>query len=269
MLRIQFSCLRSGPFSQHACGQMGRNTKFHHSLTNTNENKRRLGIFAKFWAPGEVKTRLAKSIGSKQASELYRAFLIHSVEQLRKFDAERVICFSPETARDAFSNISNNEWQLFLQPEGDLGQRLASFFRESFDDASDSGPSGPDRVVVLGTDSPTLPLARIQAAFDRLEGTDVVIGPSTDGGYYLIGLSADRPSLFEGIPWSTSHVLNATIDRCLANKWTYALLPPWRDVDELEDLIWLRASLSQGRTTEQQRYLLELIDQCLADENDG
>jgi glycosyltransferase A (GT-A) superfamily protein (DUF2064 family) len=115
----------------------------------------------------------------------------------------------------------------FPQREGDLGQRMAAFFAEQF-------VAGADRVVLIGTDSPTLGRSLIERAFHELNSVDVVLGPATDGGYYLIGCAGRVPPLFGGIAWGSSRVLQETI-ACLPASYRLALLPPWYDVDTLDD----------------------------------
>src|SRR5262249_55897042 len=102
-------------------------------------------------------------------------------------------------------------------------------------------------VVLLGSDSPTLPGTFVAEAFRLLETADVVLGPATDGGYYLLGCARRRPPVFDGIDWGSPHVLEQTI-ACLADPaWRVALLPPWYDVDTLDDWRMLRGHLAALR----------------------
>ena len=103
---------------------------------------------------------------------------------------------------------------------------------------------GAEAVVLVGTDSPTLPLAFIEQAFHELERADVVLGPATDGGYYLVGCALRLPPIFDGIAWSSSHVLAETVSRLTDPSWRLALLPPWYDVDTLDDWHLLRGHLA-------------------------
>jgi glycosyltransferase A (GT-A) superfamily protein (DUF2064 family) len=95
--------------------------------------------------------------------------------------------------------------------------------------------------VLIGSDSPDLPLTFLKRAFQRLKHRDVVIGPAMDGGYYLIGLRAPTPALFEGIEWGSARVLSQTMAIIAREKLTVALLPPWYDVDDAQSLELLRA----------------------------
>jgi rSAM/selenodomain-associated transferase 1 len=150
------------------------------------------------------------------------------LDRLAVVNAHRVLAFTPPAAEPAFADLARGRYALVAQAEGDLGRRLAAFFSEQF-------RAGAGRVVVLGTDSPTLPLAIVEQAFAELQQADVVLGPATDGGYYLIGGAGRLPPLFEGIDWGTSSVLRDTVRRLPASASRLALLQPWYDVDTLDD----------------------------------
>jgi rSAM/selenodomain-associated transferase 1 len=126
------------------------------------------------------------------------------------------------------------------QAEGDLGARLSAFFDGEFEE-------GATRVVAIGSDSPTLDPTLVISAFLCLESRDVVLGPSTDGGYYLVGCRPPMPPIFEGIPWSTPHVLAQTIDRLKDTRLSLSVLPPWYDVDTPDDLQVLAGHLRAMR----------------------
>jgi hypothetical protein len=114
---------------------------------------------------------------------------------------------------------------------------MATFFRDHLRQAD-------DRVVIIGSDSPTLPREHVTAAFERLRQADVVLGPATDGGYYLVGMRGRCWPIFEGIEWSTPTVLADTIDRVRQAGAKLALLPPWYDVDTAADLHLLRGHVA-------------------------
>jgi hypothetical protein len=95
--------------------------------------------------------------------------------------------------------------------------------------------AGAETVVLLGSDSPTLPLELVRQAFKELDRADVVLGPATDGGYYLLGCARRLPPIFNGIPWGSCRVLAETVARLSDPTWRLAVLPPWYDVDTLED----------------------------------
>jgi rSAM/selenodomain-associated transferase 1 len=163
-----------------------------------------------------------------------------TVERLARIDAVRVLAFTPPSAHQYFAELSKGRFRLTPQMDGDLGQRMASFFAEQFQ-------AGAVASVLVGSDSPTLPLGYILQAFQELETADVVIGPSSDGGYYLIGCARRVPPLFEGIAWSTSLVLADTMAALRDPKWRLALLPPWYDVDTLDDWRMLQGHVAALR----------------------
>jgi rSAM/selenodomain-associated transferase 1 len=203
--------------------------------TAVNESRvpgRTLGLFAKYPEPGQVKTRLAVDTSPAWAATVAAAFLADLVERLSGVRARRVLAFTPPAAEPYFGRLVQGRFLLTPQHGEDLGRRLAAFFAEQF--RQGAGP-----VVLVGTDSPTLPNAFVEQAFAEMERADVVLGPATDGGYYLIGCGRSLPALFEEIPWSMSTVLTEAIAR-LPEATRLALLPPWYDVDTLENWRMLR-----------------------------
>jgi rSAM/selenodomain-associated transferase 1 len=136
--------------------------------------------------------------------------------------------------------LAGDRYELTAQPEGDLGCRMAAFFDSVFQQAA-------GQAVLVGTDSPTLPLSYISSAFEQLEEVDLVLGPATDGGYYLIGLSGSIPSIFQNMNWSLPSVMADTMNRLQGSSCRLGLLPPWYDVDTLADWQMLRGHLSALR----------------------
>ncbi len=197
----------------------------------------RLIIFAKSPIPGKVKTRLTPDITPAEAAELYKAFIIDIVGTAYNLQCEQVaIAYTPSNAETAFHSICGQSVSYFPQQGHDLGERMKNAFKHSF-------ARGSKRTIIIGTDSPTLPLSYIQKAFDALKEVPVTIGPTFDGGYYLIGLSEQNCTIFEGVDWSTSRVFSQTLTRIEeANKPLY-VLPPWYDVDTLDNLEFLRSHI--------------------------
>ena len=198
-----------------------------------------LGVFAKWPGPGAVKTRLASARDADWAARVARAFLLDTLGRLAGVDAHRVLAFTPRESADQFATVCRH-FALLPQGEGDLGQRLAAFVARQFDE-------GARAVVVVGTDSPTLPVAHVERAFAELEQADVVLGPACDGGYYLVGCGPHRPPLFEGIAWGTQRVLADTVAALADPRWRLAVLPPWYDVDTPADWALLRGHLAALR----------------------
>ena len=196
-----------------------------------------LGIFAKEPRPGGVKSRLAATIGPERAAQVYDAFLRDLLERLRDFKARRAVAYSPPSAGDFFRTLVGDAFELEPQSAGDLGQRMLVFFEREF-------AAGAGRVVLIGSDSPDLPLDRIDHAFRLLENHELVLGPCDDGGYYLIGMSRLIPEMFAGIDWSTPAVFEQTMRQAGTLSVRTALLDRWYDVDDPKDLRRLAANLS-------------------------
>ncbi len=212
----------------------------HTSSTSSASRRRILGVFAKEPRLGQVKTRLAAETSADWAARVASAFLLDGVERLAQVDAHRVLAFAPEDARGYFSRLVGDRYTLLPQVEGDLGQRMAAFLGQHFQ-------AGDESVVLVGTDSPTLPSALIAQAFAELEEADVVLGPATDGGYYLIGCARQVPPIFEGISWGSRNVLVQSIARLTDSACHLALLPPWYDVDTLDDWKMLQGHVGAMR----------------------
>jgi len=211
-------------------------------------------IMAKVPYPGEVKTRLCPPLSPHQAATLYRAFLLDKIAQVRTLTAARpAIAYTPASGEDFFAGVAP-DFTLIAQQGADLGERLAN---------------GVDYFLTLGchgalaidSDTPTLPTAFLQQAIDLIAtpDVDVVLGPSDDGGYYLIGMRTLYRELFENMAWSTSAVMPETVRRAQARGLKMAYLPTWFDVDTPEDLQHLRTTLAQtaGVAPQQTRQLLQ------------
>ena len=200
---------------------------------------RQLGMFAKFWAPGKVKTRLAAAIGAEQAAELHAVFVRTLLARFAKTAERRVLAFSPPERRAEFEALAAGSWLLEPQTSGDLGQRMRCYFDSAF-------AAGAQRVVLIGSDAPTLPASYIEAAFERLADCPVVLGPADDGGYYLIGASHQSPPIFDTIAWSQPTVYAETVSVLKSAELDYYALAGWYDVDVLDDLKRLNAELSDS-----------------------
>lgn len=201
---------------------------------------RQFGMFAKYWQPGSVKTRLAATIGDLAASRLYREFVQCLVERFQQIGDCRILAFAPPDARAEFHALVPASWELQPQCAGDLGTRMQHYFGQALE-------AGRRQVLLIGSDSPTLPKVVVRQAFEALDQHQAVLGPTADGGYYLVGISGTVPPIFEGIDWSTDSVWQQTVDRLRAAGVTYAELPEWYDVDQAADLQTLRAELATPR----------------------
>ncbi len=190
--------------------------------------RRALVLLAKEPTPGRVKTRLAAETSADWAAAVARACLLDLIDRLSCIDVHRVLAYSPSEARPYFDTVAGNRFSLIAQTKGDLGQRMQSVIDQQI-------AEGAEQTVLLGADSPTVPLPFIEEAFRRLEEVDLVLGPAMDGGYYLIGCHRNVPPVFQGVPWSTSRVLAETVARLGSTSDRLALLPPWYDVDTQSD----------------------------------
>jgi len=193
---------------------------------------RTLLIFAKAPRIGQVKTRLAEGVGAPRAVEIYRRLGREVVDRLRSGSWHTVVCYDPPGALRAMEDWLGVEALTFQPQEGeDLGARLSRAFQHA------SRQAGP--MCVVGTDIPDLDGELVETAFRRLEAEDgpqVVLGPATDGGYYLLALRSPEPRLFQGIRWSTSGVREETLDRARELGLVVEELTELADVDRVEDL---------------------------------
>ena len=219
-----------------------------------------LGIFAKYWEPGKVKTRLGRSIGDEKAAEASHAFVKASIARFSDLVPRQVVAYSPNDDKTCkeFSDPKYSGWQTTPQLDGDLGRRMQTFFQDELE-------AGAQSIVLLGTDSPNLPLTRLQQALEALETESVVLGPTEDGGYYLVGISGSVPPIFNDIPWGTPAVWEATVGRLESRGTRYTALEPWYDVDEIDDLHRLLVDLKESREndpclSELRRHLLKILD---------
>lgn len=215
-----------------------------------------LGLFAKFWQPGRVKTRLAVSIGDQKACDLYFAFLNHLIRKLQAVGTDRRLVYSPPERETGFQKITPESWGLYPQSGGCLGTRMQSFFFDQFELAK-RHEDLVSKVVIIGADCPQIKPATVEQAFADLDESPVVIGPSVDGGYYLLGMREMCFDIFREIQWSTPTVLAATIAQLQRQRINFAMLEPLEDVDELNSLL----ALEKKMTREIQEQVLLVDDQ--------
>jgi rSAM/selenodomain-associated transferase 1 len=187
---------------------------------------------------GAVKTRLVPALGAGGAAALYRAFVEDVCARLAPRVPLALAC-APEAGADGFvaTLARRRGWPTFAQGDGDLGTRMRRVAKAALASASS--------VVLVGSDVPTLPVGHVTAALralaprrggERRRRPRVVLGPSFDGGYYLLGLRAPLPDIFRRMPWSSERVLARTLARLSRARIVPALLPGWYDVDTPADL---------------------------------
>ena len=194
-------------------------------------------VMAKAPVPGFAKTRLVPPLTPLQAAELAEAMLCDMLA--RPWGGfERHLCVSGESPH--FEAAATNGWRLSKQVDGDLGARLEAASSAAF-------AAGATAVAFLGTDAPDLPdafMADLQTALS--EGAEVVLGPATDGGYYTLATATHSPLLFRDMPWSQPGLFEATVEAASAAGLMLHLLPPWSDVDEVNDLARFELRSSQS-----------------------
>jgi len=224
-----------------------------------------LVLFAKDPVPGKVKTRLEPFLDTATVLDLYRAFLADSLQKICSVEGvDRFVEVAPAPRSGYFSSWEGDPRLSRIGPqEGrDLGERMRYAFKRYF-------AAGYEKVVLIGSDSPSLPRDYIEQAFRAEAG--LTLGPSTDGGYYLIGMAGRLAEVFDGVPWGTGDVLAETLDRVNARNIGLHLLPVWYDVDRPEELRFLKThldALARAGTVEApatQKYLKQ-IEQLLRDE---
>jgi rSAM/selenodomain-associated transferase 1 len=197
-------------------------------------------VMAKAPRAGAAKTRLCPPLCPAQAARLAEAFLVDTVAIVQRAGCEvRVMCRNGAERR-ALESVLGASTPVCVQEGKGLGDALESAFRQGL---ADDGTA----VAVLGADSPTLPPPLVREAFVALgRGADVALGPSEDGGYYLLAARALHQSLFHDMPWSTCAVGALTLARCREAGLSAHVLPTWYDVDDRASLARLQAELSGG-----------------------
>ena len=213
-------------------------------------------VVAKAPRPGVTKTRLCPPLAPEQAAQLARALLLDTLANVTLAGLRpRIVCREPAEQR-ALRHLAGPRVEVSVQAGAGLGDALAGAFREGLAD-------GFGAVAVLGADSPTLPPALLEDAFVALRAdSDVVLGPATDGGYYLLAARAVHPWLFREMPWSTADVASETLRRCRSLGLRTHVLPGWYDVDDAASLAGLRIDLDRlpTSTAPHTRAVLEALD---------
>ncbi len=195
-----------------------------------------LAVFAKQPVAGRVKTRLQTLLNAAGAAEMYRAFLVDSVHQYISLDSEIYLYLDGHSADQSIVRDL---------PDVDVRYQLGADLAERMRNASlDMFAAGHERCAIIGTDHPSLPLPFIEQAFNSLmDPMSITIGPSEDGGYYLVGMNDFFPDLFDGMTFSHERVFGDTLERAAATSASITVLPVWYDVDTPDQLPRLYADL--------------------------
>lgn len=203
-------------------------------------SKRKILFFTRYPKAGSTKTRLINALGANGAAALQKRLTENIYSQLRLLknghNLDHTIHFSGGSGEMMRAWLGQP--RCVHQIQGDLGQRMQSAFAHAFH-------GGTETALIIGSDIPDISAKLLKQAFHSLEGHDVVIGPSRDGGYYLIGFHAEQaeklfPLLFSGIPWSTGEVYTTTMNRLQSSEFTIFSLPTLRDIDTEDDLPFAR-----------------------------
>lgn len=229
-----------------------------------NNSERALVILAREPEEGKVKSRLSADLSARDTLDLYQAFVLDTLHLA--FSAEvghlYVACLAngPKVHLNellaSFAAELKGKKKEFLKEKlvlidqrgRQLGERLEKTFKQVFNE-------GYKEIVIIGIDSPSLPRKLLDRAFKVLHKKDVVLGPTLDGGYYLMGLKKLHPQLFEAIPWGTGEVYRATVERIKKAGLEWEELDLWYDVDTTDDLEFLVRDINQSRLAGDEKSL--------------
>ncbi len=195
------------------------------AILDQNRDDRALILFVRPPVLGEVKSRIAASIGAKKALEIYIQLLNHTKYIAAQLPSHNYVFYAGNIVeRDLWSDVAKDK----IEQEGEnLGDRMYHAFERVL--------KYHGRAVIIGSDCAQLRPQHILSAFEALNTCDVVVGPSRDGGYYLLGMNQVDRALFEGIPWSTDRVAQLTIDAARQHGLSVNTIEELADIDIIED----------------------------------
>lgn len=198
--------------------------------------KKALIVFVKAPVPGKVKTRLQSALAPKKIVEIYKSFIIGILSKcVRLKGIDRFLGCAPTKDDDFLKGlVVKYKMKSFNQRGKTLGEKIVNAFRDYL-------KKGYKEIVLIGSDSPTIPKEYIKKAFFELKKNDFVLGPCCDGGLYLIGAKKIIPEIFHNIPWDTPEVLNKMLEKLNSLDIQFSMLPFWYDVDTMEDLRFLES----------------------------
>src|SRR4051812_3182722 len=219
----------------------------------------RLIVFTRFPVPGRVKTRLIPALGADGAAGLHRQLTLRTMrtaESLRKHRSSQLQVHFEGGNVSAMQHWLGDRNSFVAQSSGHLGERMASVFRNAFQE-------GMTAAIIIGTDCPQLSPEILNKAFDALRASDVVLGPAHDGGYYLIGLSRFIPEIFEEIAWGTERVLSQTLQALAGKGLQPVLLNRLPDIDQPEDLpIWYSVVQDEERDVAELSVIIPALNEA-------
>jgi rSAM/selenodomain-associated transferase 1 len=193
-----------------------------------------LTLLTKFPQAGKVKTRLAKLIGEEKAAKWQKRILHHLLENIEEFEKQTgdllKVYLKPIEKRDKFCKIFNlDQDKIYQQPEGNIGKTMNLVFKKELENNN--------KVALIGSDTPTINKKTLSKTFTKLNSSNnIVLGPSTDGGYYLIAMKNYYPEIFQNVRWSNPQTLKDTLRQAEKQNISYHLLDEFTDIDTIEDL---------------------------------
>ena len=206
--------------------------------------KRAVIIMTKVPTAGNVKTRLQPFLSSDECTALSEAFLQDAVNKAKSVCENVILAYSPQAEMDSLSSLLPAESIFVEQTGNDLGEKMFNAFAFAFGQKSDA-------VVMIGTDSPTIPFDFIEQAFEFLEtNSDVVLGKTEDGGFYLIGLRKLEKAIFESVAWSSTETFEQVFENIHRLRLHLREVPSWYDVDEREDFEKLREEILHNKNAQ-------------------
>lgn len=202
-------------------------------MAKTHDNA--LILFARDPILGKVKTRLSPFFKDDVILKLYTCFLQDSLNNIQQVEnVDLFVGVAPSNESGFFTGTLDSDMRLFVQAGENLGDKMRRALQDRF-------LEGYERVIIIGSDSPSLPVSYISRALDS--DKDIVLGPSTDGGYYLIGMAGKVVEVFKDVSWGTEKVLRETLKNLEQNDASLELLPVWYDIDNPEDLKFFKTHL--------------------------
>ena len=219
-------------------------------------SKNALIIFARYPEKGKVKTRLAKTLGEDFAMNFYRLCAEHTFNESLELinDVQIYLFFSDYSKEQKIKNWVNPNFKVSFQKGNDLGAKMKNAFEFVFNE-------GFEKAIIIGTDLPDITANLLTESFYLLSKFDIVIGPSSDGGYYLLGLKDVFNELFENIKWSTSEVYEQTIEKIIVRKLKHNNLKKLNDIDTENDIKKWIVKNTRGKLDELLNRTIKLLEE--------
>ncbi|MFU8794487.1 MAG: TIGR04282 family arsenosugar biosynthesis glycosyltransferase [Dethiobacteria bacterium] len=227
-------------------------------------SKSKLLVFAKAPLSGEAKTRLSPPLTAIEAATLAETFLLDTLEMVGtiKLNTDIIIYYTPITAANYFTHLIPGSWQMKPQQGRSLKMKITNAFRIEIGNSYQP-------VIIIGTDSPTLPPQYLTEAFKIISKVDLVIGPALDGGFYLIGMNKFYPELLKPVTLSKPESCEKLVESAVRMELTFKMLPAWYDIDRFEDFKHINNQISDkyGFAAPRTKTLLAGLAYQQADQN--